>query len=77
MEGTRTCGLCDKAKPYSEFYSDGTDNYGKKRYRRDCKECYRVTRLKARRMKEAARIAAVEADAKARGAAKTTRRRRR
>jgi hypothetical protein len=50
-EGMRTCGCCLESKPVTEFYKDGTDNEGKPRYRRDCKVCYRVTRLSSRRVK--------------------------
>ena len=47
----RTCGCCEERKPVSAFYRDGKDNNGKVRYRRDCKDCYRVTRLRSRRAK--------------------------
>lgn len=48
----RTCGTClvDK-EAVTEFYKDGKDSSGNDRYRRDCKECYRVTRLSSRRAK--------------------------
>lgn len=48
-EGTRTCGTCSVNKSVDAFYSDGKDSDGNRRYRRDCKECYRVTRLKSRK----------------------------
>lgn len=48
----RTCGNCMTRKPVEEFYKDGTDKEGKPRYRRDCKECYRVTRLTSRHAKK-------------------------
>lgn len=48
---TRECGTCGKVKDVSQFYKDGKDYEGKVRYRRDCKECYRVTRLSNRRVK--------------------------
>lgn len=45
----RTCGTCEETKEVSEFYRDGTDGEGNTKYRRDCKECYRKTRLMSRR----------------------------
>jgi hypothetical protein len=47
----RVCGTCGETKSLSEFYKDGKDKEGKTKYRRDCKECYRLTRLRARNMK--------------------------
>lgn len=47
--GFRTCSNCQQEKPVDEFYKDGKDSQGNPKYRRDCKECYRVTRLKSRR----------------------------
>ena len=41
----RVCGTCGKLKPVTEFYKDGKDSKGKTRYRRDCKDCYKVTRV--------------------------------
>lgn len=42
----RTCGNCGKQKPVEEFYKDGRDKKtGKIRYRRDCKDCYKATRI--------------------------------
>lgn len=49
--GHRTCSNCEENKPVSEFYKDGKDSDGNDKYRRDCKDCYRVTRLKSRRAK--------------------------
>lgn len=51
-DGTRQCGTCGEVKPVSEFYKDGRDSKGNIRYRRDCKECYKMTRLRESRMKE-------------------------
>lgn len=48
-DGFRTCGTCLERKPISEFYKDGVDTNGNPRYRRDCKQCYRISRLKSRR----------------------------
>lgn len=45
----RTCGNCLERKHVSEFYKDGKDADGNIKYRRDCKECYRVSRLMSRR----------------------------
>ena len=50
-EMVRMCGTCGETKPLSEFYKDGKDKEGNVKYRRDCKDCYRITRLRARRMK--------------------------
>ena len=50
-EAVRMCGTCGETKPLSEFYKDGKDKEGNVKYRRDCKECYRLTRLRARNMK--------------------------
>lgn len=48
----RTCGMCFKPKCLElEFYRDGKDKDGSHKYRRDCKECYRIARLKSRRVK--------------------------
>jgi len=48
----RVCGACDELLPNEEFYRDGKDNYGKTRYRRDCKSCYKTIRLHEARFKE-------------------------
>jgi hypothetical protein len=50
-DGQRTCGNCLERKPVDRFYKDGYDAEGGPRYRRDCKDCYRVTRLSSRRAK--------------------------
>lgn len=50
-DGYRTCGSCLERKSVEAFYKDGKDNEGNPRYRRDCKDCYRVTRLSSRRAK--------------------------
>lgn len=41
----RVCGTCGESKPVELFYRDGKDHNGKIRYRRDCKDCYKKTRL--------------------------------
>lgn len=41
----RVCGTCGQLKPVECFYKDGKDRNGKMRYRRDCKECYKITRI--------------------------------
>lgn len=41
----RICGTCGTKKPLNAFYKDGKDRQGKMRYRRDCKECYKKTRM--------------------------------
>lgn len=49
----RVCGTCGEKKPVECFYKDGKDHTGKIKYRRDCKECYKKTRLmEARRKKQ-------------------------
>lgn len=48
----RVCGTCNKLKPVSDFYKDGKDREGNIRYRRDCKECYKKTRIAEERMKK-------------------------
>ena len=46
------CGCCGKLKPVAEFYRDGKTKDGKTKYRRDCKECYKQTRIFEERMKK-------------------------
>lgn len=41
----RVCGTCGELKPVEMFYKDGKDSHGKVRYRRDCRECYKTTRM--------------------------------
>lgn len=41
----RVCGTCGVLKPVSEFFRDGRYSDGRVRYRRDCKECYKKTRM--------------------------------
>ncbi len=47
----RVCGTCNELKPLTEFYKDGKDTEGNYRYRRDCKECYKNTRMQEAAMK--------------------------
>ena len=47
----RICGTCEKLRPVEDFYKDGKDNHGNIKYRRDCKECYKVTRIREAEMK--------------------------
>lgn len=42
----RVCGTCGELKPVTDFYRDGKDKDGNPRYRRDCKECYKITRMR-------------------------------
>lgn len=51
-ETHRVCGTCGKLKPLTEFYKDGKSNLGKDRYRRDCKDCYKKTRITEAKMKK-------------------------
>lgn len=48
----RMCGTCNRIKPVEEFYKDGRDKDGKPRYRRDCKDCYKVTRMREAELKK-------------------------
>ena len=48
----RVCGTCGMLKPVEAFYKDGHDSNGNTRYRRDCKECYKVQRILEAKMKE-------------------------
>ena len=50
-ETHRVCGTCGELKPVEDFYKDGKDNHGNIKYRRDCKECYKVTRIREAEMK--------------------------
>lgn len=50
-ETHRVCGTCGELKPVAEFYKDGLDSQGRPRYRRDCKVCYKKTRVVEARMK--------------------------
>lgn len=49
----RLCSVCNELKPLTDFYKDGTASDGSVRYRRDCKLCYRATRIKTRRSMKA------------------------
>ena len=48
----RVCGTCGKLKPVEDFYKDGKDKNGKTKYRRDCKDCYKATRIHEAKMKK-------------------------
>ena len=48
----RTCGTCGELKELEQFYKDGKDSNGKVRYRRDCKDCYKRTRMLEATMKK-------------------------
>lgn len=50
----RVCGTCGELKPVSDFYKDGKDRDGNPKYRRDCRECYKKTRIQEakKRMKK-------------------------
>ena len=41
----RVCGTCGELKPVECFYKDGKDKHGNIKYRRDCRECYKKTRV--------------------------------
>lgn len=51
------CGTCHELKPVSKFYKDGKDSEGNVRYRRDCKDCYKNTRIQEAVTKSKRRIA--------------------
>jgi hypothetical protein len=44
-ETHRMCGTCGELKPNAEFYKDGKDHDGNAKYRRDCKACYKKSRI--------------------------------
>lgn len=48
----RVCGTCGALRPLTDFYKDGKDSEGNSRYRRDCKDCYKATRISENKMKE-------------------------
>ena len=49
----RVCGTCGKLKPVEDFYKDRHDKTtGKPKYRRDCKECYKATRIREAELKK-------------------------
>jgi len=48
----RVCGTCGLLKPNEEFYKDGKDSNGNIKYRRDCKVCYKKTRMQERKLKK-------------------------
>jgi len=41
----RVCGTCGELKPVKDFYKDGKDRDGNIKYRRDCRACYKLTRV--------------------------------
>lgn len=51
----RVCGTCGKLKPVEEFYKDGKDRHGRVRYRRDCRDCYKKTRINEAKLKKGAK----------------------
>lgn len=51
-ETHRVCGICCELKPLEDFYKDGKDSNGKVKYRRDCKDCYKRTRMLEANMKK-------------------------
>lgn len=51
-ETHHVCGTCGQLKPLSEFYKDGTTKDGKVKYRRDCKECYKRSRMMEAKLKQ-------------------------
>ena len=50
--GCRLCGTCMQVKPLASFYKDGRDKDGNAKYRRDCRQCYKSTRIEADKRKE-------------------------
>lgn len=51
----RVCGSCGQLKPNEAFYKDGKDSKGRTRYRRDCRECYKKTRIAEAKLKKGAK----------------------
>ena len=51
----RVCGTCGELKPVSAFYKDGKDAHGNIRYRRDCRDCYKRTRIEDDKRKKGKR----------------------
>jgi hypothetical protein len=49
----RVCSTCDELLPLKEFYKDGKDRQGNTKYRRDCKWCYKKTRMQEQKLKDA------------------------
>ena len=49
----RVCGTCGELKPLDAFYRDGRDSHGNVRYRRDCRECYKIQRIQDAERKKA------------------------
>lgn len=47
----RKCYSCNELKTLENFYKDGTHKDGTTRYRRDCKTCYRKTRMATKKPK--------------------------
>lgn len=47
----RTCGTCGERKAHNMFYRDGNNKDGSPKFRRDCKDCYRKTRMSERKVK--------------------------
>ena len=41
----RVGGSCGELKPVEAFYKDGKNRDGTIRYRRDCRDCYKKTRI--------------------------------
>jgi hypothetical protein len=48
----RICGTCGESKPFDKFYKDGADRHNKPKYRRDCKDCYKRTRITEQKAKK-------------------------
>lgn len=48
----RVCGTCGQLKSVDAFYKDGKDPKGRIKYRRDCKDCYKKTRIKEAKLKK-------------------------
>lgn len=53
VTGMRKCGMCGETKSVDNFYRDGKDGRGNIRWRRDCKDCYKVTRMHEAKQKTA------------------------
>lgn len=55
-EKLRHCLTCNRNLSVSDFYLDGKNSKGEPKYRRDCKDCYRRTRLSERAAKRPQKV---------------------
>ena len=48
----RVCSTCGELKEVKDFYKDGTTPAGAVKYRRDCKDCYKQTRIREAKVRK-------------------------